>query len=239
MLVYMLLVALSVPALRVGTLRMQQSEDAAKAAWLARTAADAPSWGPKGGTPVAAAPAAPPAAAAPATTEEEAKAAWLARVAADAPSWGASAGAAPAMTEEAAKAAWLARLDAPSWGQASTTMSEVAGQASALLALTEDCDSGVEAACDTLSREEEAKRAWLARSPLVSTRSGAAGWEAAGAHSALHRTPLPFASALPSALPPRKPGARSHCTSRPLLPSASTSRHGARPPPPSRRSPPR
>jgi len=160
--VYMLLVALSVPALRVGTLRMQQSEDAAKAAWLARTAADAPSWGPKGGTPVAAAPAAPPAAAAPATTEEEAKAAWLARVAADAPSWGASAGAAPAMTEEAAKAAWLARLDAPSWGQASTTMSEVAGQASALLALTEDCDSGVEAACDTLSREEEAKRAWLA-----------------------------------------------------------------------------
>ncbi|EOD11060.1 hypothetical protein EMIHUDRAFT_452477, partial [Emiliania huxleyi CCMP1516] len=92
----MLLVALSVPALRVGTLRMQQSEDAAKAAWLARTAADAPSWGPKGGTP------------------------------------------------------------------ASTTMSEVAGQASALLALTEDCDSGVEAACDTLSREEEAKRAWLA-----------------------------------------------------------------------------
>ena len=71
------------------------------------------------------------------------------------------------MTEEAAKAAWLARLDAPSWGQASTTMSEVAGQAAALLALTEDCDSGVEAACDSLSREEEAKRAWLQWTSLV------------------------------------------------------------------------
>merc|ERR1719238_996434 len=75
--------------------------------------------------------------------EEEAKRAWLAKQ--DVPSWGPGS---PAMAvdEDAAKRAWLAKLDVPQWGQ----------QVNAVL--EEECYKGDETACETLSREEEAKR---------------------------------------------------------------------------------
>ena len=41
-------------------------------------------------------------------------------------------------------------------------MGQVASQASQVQTLTEECASGVEQACASLSREEEAKNAWLA-----------------------------------------------------------------------------
>ena len=54
----------------------------------------------------------------------------------------------PITSAAAAKAAWLAKQDVPSWGP------EVAKMAV-------DCNRGVDAACDALSREEEAKLGWL------------------------------------------------------------------------------
>eukprot|EP00967_Tisochrysis_lutea_P159216 scaffold329211_cov70-Tisochrysis_lutea.AAC.1 len=65
--------------------------------------------------------------------------------------------------EEIAKQKWLARLDAPTWRQAATTMANVANEAADIAALTDDCNSGIDEACELLSREEEAKRRWLAR----------------------------------------------------------------------------
>jgi len=67
------------------------------------------------------------------------------------------------MTEEQAKAAWLARLDAPTWGKVAVAMSAIAAEAEAVQELEASCNTGVEEACDTLSPEEEAKRAWLAK----------------------------------------------------------------------------
>ena len=64
---------------------------------------------------------------------------------------------------EAAKKLWLAKLDAPTWGKAATTLVDIAGSAGAVAAMEEACDEGVTEACDGLSREEEAKRAWLAK----------------------------------------------------------------------------
>ena len=107
--------------------------------------------------------------------EEEVKKAWLARL--DAPTWGAVAAAvttvaagvsAPSAapttaTEEEAKRAWLAKLDAPTWGTAASTLMDVAGDSALTAELTEKCDEGDDLACDALSKEEEAKKAWLAR----------------------------------------------------------------------------
>ena len=109
--------------------------------------------------------------------EDEAKAAWLSKL--DAPSWGVAAQAvselsvmarviaqspsASAQSEAAAKAAWLSKLDAPSWGKAAQVMTELVAEATQIQALNEQCDSGETRACDTLSREEEAKRTWLSK----------------------------------------------------------------------------
>ena len=165
------------------------AEQAAKQAWLAKL--DAPTW--KGVVTAVSAAGADAvavqqledncdagieAACVALTNEEEAKKAWLARL--DAPTWGAVAAtvatvsatvavpAAPAATggmsaEEVAKQAWLAKLDAPTWGQASTALTEIAAGAVVMQDLTEKCDAGVEEACATLSSEEAAKQAWLAR----------------------------------------------------------------------------
>jgi hypothetical protein len=143
-------------------------EDEAQRAWLAKL--DAPTWGAAAAavTAVAAEVEMAPGSSA----EEIAKAAWLSKL--DAPTWGGvasaepaaasySAPAAAALSEDAAKAAWLARLDAPKWGQAATAMAMVAAAASQVQAMTEACESGVQEACDGLSREDEAKRAWLAK----------------------------------------------------------------------------
>ena len=81
--------------------------------------------------------------------EDEAKRAWLDRASAGSVVPTSTAG----MPEDQAKAAWLARASAePTWLQP---------QEAAVL--TEACDSGVEEACDALSSEEEAKKAWYAR----------------------------------------------------------------------------
>jgi len=88
------------------------------------------------------------------------------------PTWGANAApavaaapAAPAgrMSEEEAKQAWLAKLDAPTWGKAAAAMSGVMVEAAQVADLTTRCETGEDEACDVLSREEEAKRAWLAK----------------------------------------------------------------------------
>merc|ERR1711965_601643 len=68
-----------------------------------------------------------------------------------------------ASAEEAAKRAWLAKLDAPTWGKAAEAVAAASVDAVATQALEEKCDEGDAVACDTLSKEEEAKRAWLAR----------------------------------------------------------------------------
>ena len=140
-------------------------EEAAKNAWLAKL--DAPAWG-KAAAAVAAASATASTAAF--GDNNAAKAAWLAKL--DAPTWGAvaaavsevAAGVGPAGGDnDAAKAAWLAKLDAPTWGKASAALINIAGQAGASAAQEADCDRGVEVACDGMSREEEAKRAYLAK----------------------------------------------------------------------------
>eukprot|EP00966_Prymnesium_polylepis_P024327 560258-Prymnesium_polylepis.1 len=95
------------------------------------------------------------------TAEEIAKRAWLPRLD-DPPPLGAGVSLA-AMEEEKARAAWLAKLDAPSWGQAAEAMATVAAEAAAVSDLTERCDGGEAEACDLLSSEDEAKRAWLSK----------------------------------------------------------------------------
>ena len=64
---------------------------------------------------------------------------------------------------EEAKKLWLAKLDAPTWGKAATALVDIAGSAGAVAAMEEACDQGVTEACDGLSREEEAKRAYAAQ----------------------------------------------------------------------------
>ena len=140
-------------------------EEAAKNAWLAKL--DAPAWG-KAAAAVAAASATASTAAF--GDNNAAKAAWLAKL--DAPTWGAvaaavsevAAGVGPAGGDnDAAKAAWLAKLDAPTWGKAATALVDIAGSAGAVAAMEDACDQGVVEACDGMSREEEAKAAWLAK----------------------------------------------------------------------------
>jgi hypothetical protein len=77
--------------------------------------------------------------------------------------------------EEEAKRAWLASLAVPTWGppEEGTDASEVAQLEQDL---GEACDKGDDVACESLTREEEAKRAWLARldAPIWGPRAGAA-----------------------------------------------------------------
>merc|ERR1719181_992410 len=134
-------------------------EDAAKKAWLASL--DVPSWGAAAlaMSAVASVSAEIAQEKEPAMSAEEiAKHQWLAKL--DKPAWGAKSQMAK---EEEAKRAWLARLDAPSWGKAAKAMVKVVQEASAIHEMTEACDQGDDAACESLSHEEEAKKAWLAR----------------------------------------------------------------------------
>ena len=100
--------------------------------------------------------------------EEAARARWLNKLD-NSPSWGSvqrregrmeenvrgvvvPAPPARSASEDAAKRAWLASLDAPSWGQAAAAMMD-------------DCEQGDDLACDdllTATKEEEAKRVWMA-----------------------------------------------------------------------------
>jgi hypothetical protein len=101
-------------------------------------------------------------------SEDEAKKAWLETQMT--PSWGSEvaefmpAAASPLkMSEKEAKKAWLARLDAPTWGKAAKALVSVASEAAQIAEMTAACDVGDDVACDFLSREEEAKRAWMAK----------------------------------------------------------------------------
>lgn len=85
-------------------------------------------------------------------SEEEAKKAWLAKL--DVPVWG-------KISEEDAKKKWLAKLEAPVWGEAARAMITVAAEATKMAELSEDCDAGDSEACELLSKEDEAKIAWL------------------------------------------------------------------------------
>merc|ERR1719506_2079241 len=65
--------------------------------------------------------------------------------------------------EEEAKRAWLAKLNVPTWGAAATTLASGASEAAQMAEMTASCDAGDKVACDNLSCEEEAKRAWLSK----------------------------------------------------------------------------
>ena len=154
------------------------AEDEAKAKWLAKL--DAHSWGRAAqaileiATEAADYQAQTDAREDALSKEQMAKEAWLAKL--DVPSWGNAAKAMEeiatvnkktipeqVMSEEEAKKAWLAKLDAPVWGKAAETMISVVAEANKIADLTEDCTAGDSAACDMLSKEDEAKKAWLAK----------------------------------------------------------------------------
>merc|ERR1719217_1556688 len=121
------------------------------------------------------------------TVDDEAKRLWLARL--DAP-WGRAAAVVAELAEEAlviekmtedkmteddAKKAWLARLDAPTWGKAAKMITKVVEEASDVQQMTEACDAIGEDTCESsLSREEKAKKEWLARLDVTSWGAAAA-----------------------------------------------------------------
>ena len=156
-----------VPAGRQGGAAPATSEAAAKAAWLAKQ--EVLSWGKDvmAGAVVAGAVAEAEQAIGSmgdmldvlaGLPEEEAKRAWLAS------QDQLSAAPASASSESAAKAAWLAKQAAPAWGQGGAAVTPPPPQASwQELSLQELCEEDVEEACDTISLEEEAKLAWLAK----------------------------------------------------------------------------
>ena len=65
--------------------------------------------------------------------------------------------------EDEAKKAWLERQDVPTWGAAVTTLAANAADAAEMAEMSAACEEGDQVACDSLSREEDAKREWLAR----------------------------------------------------------------------------
>ena len=67
------------------------------------------------------------------------------------------------MSEEEAKRAWLDRLDVPSWGRAAESLTNVVAEAAALQAMEADCQNQIDTACDQLSFEDAARRAWLSK----------------------------------------------------------------------------
>jgi hypothetical protein len=160
----------AVAMLGVGGQMQISREEAAKQAWLARL--DAPTWGSAATTLANVASQAAymagmeqacdqgnDVACDELSREEEAKRAWLASL--DTPTWGPASSA--KMSEEAAKKAWLASLDQPSWVSAARASANVASEAAYMAQMEEACYTGDDVACDELSREEEAKRAWLAK----------------------------------------------------------------------------
>ena len=133
----------------------------------------------------------------PVSKEEAAKRAWLARL--DAPTWGKAGAATRAVTvsavtvsavatviepetalskEEAAKRAWLARLDAPTWGQGkagASAATRAAAPAARPSAAAVSAAAPVFEPETALSKEEAAKRAWLARLDAATWGQGKAG----------------------------------------------------------------
>jgi hypothetical protein len=115
--------------------------------------------------------------------EAEAKFWWLAML--DVPSWGKVASTisettdnvlaeevASKRSEEDAKKRWLAKFDAPTWGKAKAVVNEAADEAERLATLETHCTSGYDAACEELSREDEAKKVWLSKFDVK-------GWDSA------------------------------------------------------------
>jgi len=102
-------------------------------------------------------------------SEEDAKRALLAKL--DVPSgagteWGtgpSDTSAAPAPPMPMNADALLGTLDAPAWSEAAGAITDVINEAARMEALTEACGSGDDVACKALSREDAAKRAWLAK----------------------------------------------------------------------------
>jgi len=148
--------------------------------------------------------------------EEEAKRVWLSIL--DVPTWSAAAAAVSAvasevnqsqavseedakqawlsgeLSEEEAKKAWLAKLDGPTWGKAASALSLTVAEAGQVAEMTAECDKGVTVACDDLSREDEAKREWLAKLELPAWGAAAAAVSAV----ALEVESLPTASTDPT-----------------------------------------
>ena len=153
------------------------NEDAAKRAWLANL--DLPAWGATA-TAVSAVASEVTASPGAMSAEQISKRSWLAKL--DAPTRGpedstggrSSAAASGLILEDEAKSAWLARLEAPLWGQAAATMVDLATEATQIAALAEACDHGNDAACNELSHEDEAKRAWLAKLDVPAWSAAAA-----------------------------------------------------------------
>merc|ERR1719181_743080 len=158
-----------VPIMMVTTSTITETE--AKRAWLSRL--ETPTWG-RGGAAPAEAPVAPDTVAT--MSAEEAKKAWLARL--DTPTWG------KATREDEAKKAWLARLDAPTWGKAAAVIADVAKDASAVEEATDECAIGVIEQCNALSREDAAKKAWLASLDVPSWGAAALAMSAVASVSA-------------------------------------------------------
>ena len=73
-----------------------------------------------------------------------------------------------------------AKLDAPAWGQAAEAMSTIVAEANQFQKLNGECDAGDSAACDTLSKEDEAKAAWLAKIDVPSWGAAAAAMKQIG-----------------------------------------------------------
>jgi transcription elongation factor len=99
--------------------------------------------------------------------EEDAKRAWLSRQ--DTPGFGTGlvAAASARIAQEESKRDWLATMDAPAWDRAATSLDNAASTATQAAeynaGLTAACDKGDAVACDNLTKEEEAKIAWLAK----------------------------------------------------------------------------
>ena len=134
-------------------------ETASKAAWLAMQDTS-----PSEGVAAAASEVA--------ALNEEAKHAWMQQldVAASEAMAGLDAQAQPAQreptappTDPAAKAAWLAKLDLVASGQADEVLREVTANVELMESLLAQCEAGDDGACEALAREEEAKRAWMAK----------------------------------------------------------------------------
>ena len=158
----------------------KSAEEAAKHAWLAKLST--PSWG--GVMPASDG------------AEEEAKKAWLAKLAV--PPWGKASPEIASLVEdceqgddeacdvlgvceEELKNAWLSSLDMESFRTAAPRLTKPIGatrvataletSATKIAALVDDCEEGVEEACNVLGVcEEEAKNAWLSSLDMESFR---------------------------------------------------------------------
>jgi hypothetical protein len=76
-------------------------------------------------------------------------------------------------SEEDAKKRWLSKLDAKSWRRTQRVVKKVSDASENIAKLEEDCNSGVDTACESISAEEEAKKKWLAK--LEAARWGRGG----------------------------------------------------------------